>query len=466
MIVELLTLGNELLDGRRIDTNTAWIGRFLSGLGLEIRFRQTTQDRKDDIVAAFRLALSRSDLIISTGGLGPTQDDITFESLAEALGQPLEFHADIFAGIEKKYEKRGLPCPPSNRRQAMLPKTSTPIPVVGTAPGCFIEVGERMIFCFPGVPVEMQTMMQTFFVEKLRTKKQFRPIFQLGYSISGIAEALIEERIQNVGLDKIEGADFHVAYTASQSEVDVTFSVSPHDLKQKEKILQDLHERFFRTFSENLIGWDGKPIEEHIVQKFLEKNWMLGIAESITGGLITSKIVNVPGCSLMLDRGLVTYSYRSKEELLGVKKETLMQHGAVSAECVLEMVRGMKKNSSVDMAVAISGIAGPGGATDKKPLGLTYIGWMGPPLKLGSSGGYVKSTDFSKKVGPTSQSADINKNQQLIEEYVFNDELGFGKVQGFVFTGDRRRNRVLAANQALMGLNSLINSYDADKKLI
>ncbi len=456
MIVELLTLGNELLDGRRIDSNTAWIGRFLTGLGLDVRYRQTTQDRKEDIVAAFRLALTRADLIISTGGLGPTQDDITFESLAVAINQPLEYHADIFQEIEKKYEKRGLPCPPSNKRQAMLPKTAYPIPAVGTAPGCYVEVGSRKVFAFPGVPVEMQHMFQTFFKDKLKEQQNIRPIFQLGYSISGIAEALVEDRILKLGLDKYAGAEVNVAYTASQSEVDVTYSILPNNDSDREKIQKDLHQQFLNAFSQNLIKWEDQTIEEHIVKALLQKKWKLGIAESITGGMIASKIVNVPGCSEVLDRGFVTYSYQSKKDLLNVRQETLDQHGAVSAECVLEMVQGMKRNTKVDIAVSISGIAGPGGATDKKPLGLTYIGWMGPPVKSGVLENYVKST---KIIGPTPQSADINKNQQLIEERIFNDEHGFARVQGFVFTGDRTRNRVMAANQALMGLYRLCEAY-------
>lgn len=464
MITELLTLGNELLDGRRIDTNSAWIGRFLAGHGLEVRYRQTTQDRKEDIVAAFRLALHRSDLIISTGGLGPTQDDITFESLAESLNVELEYHPDIFAEIQKRYEKRNLPCPISNKRQAMLPKGATPIPAVGTAPGCFMTVGSKMIFCFPGVPHEMQTMVESFFIERIREKLKSAPVFQQGYSVSGIGESAVEERLMKLNLEKNELAEISIAYTASVSLVDVTFSVKPHDQNHKTKILESIDQAFRKEFESNLVKWNEKTIEEHIVEWFLNRKWKLGVAESITGGLITSSLVNVPGCSEVLDRGLVTYSYSSKMELLGVSESTLAENGAVSPECVLEMARGLRKKSGVDVAVSICGIAGPGGATPNKPLGLTYICWVGPPLemekgKIGDSINYVKSIDFSKKVGPQDQNPVMFKNKEIIEEKIFNDELGLAKVQGFVFTGDRKRNRLLAANQALMGLYSFLRMY-------
>ena len=465
MIVEFLTFGNELLDGRRIDTNTAWIGRFLAGYGLEARFRQTTQDRKEDIKAAFRLAISRSDLIISTGGLGPTLDDITFESLAEAVNVPLEYHADIFARIEKKYQARGIPCPPSNKRQAMLPKGSKAIDEVGTAPGVYMEIDGKMIFCFPGVPFEMERMVKTFLVEKLKNKI-FKPVTQLGYTISGIAEAIVEEKILENGLDRHAHADISIAYTASPFTVDVTFSLSPHSNHSKDLILTDMDRKFRELFQANLIQWNGQPIEEHLVQWFLNRKWTLSLAESITGGLITSALVNVPGCSNVLDRGLVTYSYPAKMELLGVQGSTLEQSGAVSVECVLEMARGLKERAKSDIALSICGIAGPGGTTDLKPLGLTYICYVGPALdkqklESGDFGTYVKSTDFLKKVGRPPQNPVMVKKTGsfMIEELLVHDEHGFAKVQGFVFTGDRKRNRMLAANQALMGLHDFLKNY-------
>jgi nicotinamide-nucleotide amidase len=470
VIVEFLTFGNELLDGRRIDTNTAWIGRFLAGYGLEARYRQTTQDRLEDIKASFQLALSRSDLIISTGGLGPTLDDITFEGLAVAVNVPLEYRADIFAGIEKKYAARGIPCPPSNKRQAMLPKGSVAIEAVGTAPGVYMEIDGKMIFCFPGVPHEMEAMVKTFLADKLKTRT-FKPVTQIGYSISGIAEAVVEEKILEKGLDKNSDAEVSIAYTASPYTVDVTFSVLPNDPKNKDQVLKNIDLEFRQLFQSNLIKWNDKPIEQHIVQWFLDQKWTLSLAESITGGLITSSLVNVPGCSNMMDRGLVTYSYPSKMDLLGVEGSTLEQHGAVSAQCVLEMARGLLKKSKTQIGLSICGIAGPGGSTAEKPLGLTYICWVGPALdkerlEFDDLRTYVKSTDFLKKVGPNVQNTVMVKKtgSYMIDELLIHDELGFAKVQGFVFAGDRKRNRMLAANQALMGLHTFCEYYKSNNK--
>lgn len=314
----------------------------------------------------------------------------------------------------------------------------------------------------------MQHMVENFFVQKLQSKLLFKTMFQQGYSISGIAEALVEEKIQQAGLVLHKKAKLHVAYTASQSMVDVTFTITPNDPKDIEDIQTDIDLRFQDLFNGHLIRWNDQTIEEHIVHWFENKKWKLGIAESITGGLITANLVNVPGCSNVLDRGLVTYSYPSKMDLLDVSQSTLETQGAVSVDCVLEMARGLKKKCKVDVAVSICGIAGPGGATETKPLGLTYICWLGPKLEMekgksvGSvkTGVYVKSTDFLKNVGPEAQNAVMfrNRSSNMTEEHVFHDEQGTAVVQGFVFSGDRKRNRMLAANQALMGLHAFINS--------
>lgn len=464
MNIELLTFGHELLDGRRVDTNTAWIGRYLSGLGLQIRFRQTTLDQKEDIVAAFRLALSRSDIIITTGGLGPTQDDITFESLADALNLPLEFYPDIEKRIQEKYAARGIPCPISNRRQAMLPQNGVPITNPhGTAPGLFMDVQGKMIFSFPGVPIEMEWMVENFFTPKIQSAFSFSKQIQQGYSLSGMAEARVEERIQELKLDQNDRARLHVAYTASQSLVDVTFSIVPHNAEEKDAILSRIDEKFFSAFSDHLIGWNKKTIQDHIVDLFQKKGWKLAIAESLTGGMITSNIVDVPGCSTILHQGLITYSYESKIQLLDVNPETLKKYGAVSVECVLEMARGIRNKTGVDFAMATTGIAGPSGATAQKPLGLTYIAWVGPKLEIDRNVtkeiNYVKSTHSGKIVGPKVQNTDMSKTINLIEEHVFEDENGFAIVQGFRFTGDRKRNRTSATYRALMGLHSFVRRF-------
>lgn len=461
--VELLTLGHELLDGRRVDTNAAWIGRFLSGLGLQVRFRQTTLDQKEDIVSAFQTAIRRSDLIISTGGLGPTQDDITFESLAEVLGQELHFHPDIEKKIIERYAARNLPYPPSNRRQAMLPKNAIPIPnPLGSAPGCFVELGSKMIFCFPGVPVEMENLFKTFFLETLRSKLSFPEMFQTGYSLSGMGESRVEQTIQEHGLDRVEGADMHLAYTASLSEVEITYSLIPHDPKQKDELMKQTDEKFKSVFGNYLIRWDGKTLEQHIVETFQKNKWKLSLAESMTGGMVTSKLVDVPGCSLMLHEGLVTYSYESKIARLGVKSDTLAKYGAVSVECIREMARGIREKTGSTFSLATSGVAGPDGGSDQKPVGLTYFCWVGPKIEMenGSKGTkktYVKSTHFD---GRASAKKDMNRDLKIVEEKTFETQDGIEKVMACIFAGDRKRNRLLAASRALMGLYAFIQTYE------
>lgn len=464
MNIELLTLGHELLDGRRVDTNAAWIGRFLSGLGLLVRFRQTTLDRKEDIVSAFQTAIQRSDLIISTGGLGPTQDDITFESLAQALGRELVFHEEIEKKIMERYAARKLPYPKSNRRQALLPQGGFPIPnSLGSAPGCFVELDEnKMIFCFPGVPAEMENLCKTFFLDKIRSKLSYAEMFQQSYSLSGMGESRVEQTIQEHGLDRVENADMHLAYTASLSEVEITYSLIPHDLKNKEKLIHDTDEKFKSVFGNYLIRWDGKTLEQHIVETFQKNKWKLSLAESMTGGMVTSKLVDVPGCSLILHEGIVTYSYESKMDRLGVKSDTLAKHGAVSVECIREMARGIRKKTGSTFALSTSGVAGPDGGTDEKPVGLTYFCWVGPKIEMKNDENevektYVKSTHFDRRPDPKK---DMNKDIQIVEEQTFETPDGIEKVMGVVFAGDRKRNRLLASNRALMGLYAFIQTYD------
>ncbi|MCB0309130.1 MAG: CinA family nicotinamide mononucleotide deamidase-related protein [Bdellovibrionales bacterium] len=404
MMVEILTFGDELLDGRRIDSNSAWLGRRLTALGIPPRFHQTTADRMDEVIQAFHHALSRADVVITTGGLGPTADDLTFEALSRALDRPLVFHPDIFEKIKRRFEARKLVFPLSNRRQALLPKGSVELPNDwGTAPGLRLEHQGKLIYCLPGVPSEMKNIFEKSILLELeaRTQKNLRRTEKI-YSFVGIGESLLEEAIDRCKLHEIADSEIRVAYTASFPQVDVTLSVLSNTQDSLNLALSEAQKRMLDELGSYLVSEGGISIESRIISEFKRHEWTLSVAESFTGGLLSSKIIDVPGSSDVFERGWVTYSNRSKIDLLGVHSETLETYGAVSKECAMEMARGAKSMSGSTIAVATTGIAGPSGATSKKPVGLSYIAVIGPNIE-----------ESNLKVGEFQFQWDRNRNRTI-----------------------------------------------------
>ncbi|MFH1262091.1 MAG: CinA family nicotinamide mononucleotide deamidase-related protein [Pseudomonadota bacterium] len=380
MIVEVLTLGDELLDGRRIDTNMAWLGRRFTALGVPPRYRQSTTDRMEEIVAAFQLALTRSDVVISTGGLGPTADDITFEAAARALGRDLEFRPEIWTKLEERLSKRGFRILDSQKRQANLPKGAMEIPnEYGTAPGCLIEEKGKLVACLPGPPREMIPLFEKGVLPEIekRLGTSGRRL-ERSYHLLGLPESYVEEAVDRCALPKISGGEIRIAYTESFPQIDVTLSVVAKPGGSALRLLGKADTAVRKELGEYLVSLDAETIEGRVVREFAEIGLHLAVAESMTGGILAGKIVDVPGSSSVFERGFVTYSDRSKIELLGVSEETLARHGAVSEECAAEMVAGAKSRAGTEVAVATTGIAGPTGATEKKPVGLTYVAWAGP----------------------------------------------------------------------------------------
>lgn len=394
MIVELITFGDELLDGRRVDTNTAWLGRRFTALGFPPRYRQTTTDRMDDIVAAFTLALARADVVLTTGGLGPTADDLTFEGLARALGRELAFVPGVFEKIQGMFAARGLACPASNRRQAMLPRGAVELPNAwGTAPGLRVDEGGKAVFCLPGVPMEMKNIFDASIAPWLASRAGPGRRAEKIYTFVGLGESLLEESVDRCRLGELAGGEVRIAYTASFPSVDVTLSaLSPSDEGNAE-LLAESDRRLRAELGRYLATEGGKALEEKVVEDFTAGGRTLALAESFTGGLVAAKLIDVAGSSAVFERGWITYSDRSKIEQLGVGTETLARFGAVSRECAIEMAIGAQRASGADFALATTGIAGPGGATATKPVGLAYIACVGPDLE-NKTGTYVEEFRF------------------------------------------------------------------------
>ena len=372
MIVEILIIGDELLDGRRVDTNSAWLGRQLSALGVSPRYRTTVTDRLKDISKAFRVASERADLVISTGGLGPTQDDLTFEGLAMAFDRKLVYHEEIYKLIESKFESKGLECPPSNKRQANLPDGGQPLKNdLGTAPGCHLEINGKHIFSMPGVPVEMHAIFQEFIRPKVTShQSEGTKNVERIFSFVGLPESYVEEKIESSGIRKFNDGNIRIAYTASFPKIDVTCNLfSTGDLQQE---VQKLDQTVEKHLGEYLVSTDGKLLEEVVVEKMFEQSATLAIAESLTGGLLSAKIVDIPGSSRVFESGWVAYANDMKVKL-GVSSDTLEKSGAVSTEVALEMAHMAKKEAKTQIGLSTTGIAGPDGGSETKPVGLTYV---------------------------------------------------------------------------------------------
>jgi nicotinamide-nucleotide amidase len=380
MRVEIVAIGTELLLGQIADTNSAWLGDHLAAIGVDSHFHQAVGDNHARIVRALRTALARSDGVIVCGGLGPTQDDITREAIAEVMGVPLERREDLVATIASFFAARGRAMSANNERQADVPRgASVIVQTRGTAPGLICPVGNKVIYAVPGVPYEMSDMFERAISpdlqERLRVEGRSgtvrsRVLRTWGTAESSLAEAL-EERFETLG-----GSDTNavtIAYLASGIEgIKVRLTARGHDEAAAAALLRS-EEQVVRTilterFGDIIFGVDDETMEHAVASRLLERGLTLGVAESVTGGLIASRLVAVEGASGFFRGGLVSYASDVKRSLLGVSPGPV-----VSASAAVEMATGALRLLEVDVAVSVTGVAGPD-TQDDQPVGTVFIG--------------------------------------------------------------------------------------------
>jgi nicotinamide-nucleotide amidase len=379
MIVELINTGSELLLGRVLNTNQQWICRQLADLGWVVERQVAVPDTAHDIRHAVRDGLSRADLVITTGGLGPTSDDITRDLIAEMLGRKLLMNEAIRQTIRHFFTSRNRPQPARTEVQALVPEGAIVLPnSQGTAPGLAMEVpagafrsAPSWLVMLPGPPRELKPMWSDHVVPLLRRVYSPDQTFVCRtLKTTGIGESRVEEAIEKHLADLVSGG-LEIGYCARVGEVDVRFICrGPNgaaSVAEAEKITR-------RLLRDHVFGVDDEQLETVIVRLLTERKQTLALAESCTGGFIANRITNVPGASSVLLAGLVTYSNDAKEQFLGVKSETLEQHGAVSEAVAREMVDGIRHQTAADYALSVTGIAGPSGGTPEKPVGTVYIG--------------------------------------------------------------------------------------------
>jgi nicotinamide-nucleotide amidase len=364
MKIEVINTGTELLLGHVTNTHLPWLAQQLFGLGWRVQ-RQVTVPDGEAIRTAVQEARQRAELIIITGGLGPTSDDITREVIAELLGRKLVFHEEIYAKILDRFARRKLVVPEIVRVQAMVPEGATILANDnGTAPGLILEEGPQTFILLPGPPRELQLMWKNQALPWLKAHRQSQPLYEKIWRIVGMGESrvqeLCEERIRQLG-------DFEVGYCARPGEVDFRLiGPDPHKLEEAGKIV-------WAQVGESIVGEGNENLETTVIRLAVQLRKKIATAESCTGGLVAHRLTNVPGSSAVFGFGWVTYAYEAKTQELGVSTELLQTHGAISEACVKAMAEGALRQSGADLAVAISGIAGPGGGTPEKPVGTCWL---------------------------------------------------------------------------------------------
>ncbi len=372
-IAEILCVGTELLLGDIINTNASHLSRELAALGISVYHQTVVGDNPDRLKEAFSLALSRSDVVIVTGGLGPTCDDLTRETAAELMGRELIFHPEILEEIRGYFNSTSRKMPENNRRQAMVPYGAEVLHNdCGTAPGLWLEDEcGRAIAMMPGVPHEMVDMFEKQVKPRLKARRH-AAIFSRNIHLFGIGESAAEEMLRPM-IDSATNPT--IAPYAKEGEVRFRVTALAETESDAAALCDKTVEEIAATeIGKFIYGVDVRSLENALVCELTEKGLKIAFAESCTGGMIARRVVDIPGCSAVFAGGAVTYANEAKIKMLGVSPETLEAHGAVSAETAAEMARGIRQTLEADIGVSVTGIAGPGGGTPEKPVGTVYIG--------------------------------------------------------------------------------------------
>lgn len=371
MKAEIIAIGTELLLGDIVNTNSQFLSRELAAIGIDVYHQEVVGDNEDRILQAFENAYKRSELIVTTGGLGPTQDDLTKEMAAKYFNKEMVLDEKSLESIENYFKLQGKELKGNNRKQAYFPSGSTILlNECGTAPGAIIEEDNKIMIILPGPPREMEMMFKIHVIPYLQ-KKTDNIIVSKTLRIFGIGESFMAEQVNHL---ITEGKNPTVAPYAKN--VDVTLRITAKGKTQEEclKLIKPVEDEIRNILGENVYG-EGEVTLEAVVSKLLcDKNLTISTAESCTGGMIAEKLISYPGISKVYLEGMVTYSNDAKIKRLGVNKETLDKYGAVSEQTAKEMVEGIARESGSNIAIITTGIAGPGGGTKEKPVGLVYIG--------------------------------------------------------------------------------------------
>ncbi len=372
MLAEIITIGDEILIGQIVDTNSAWIAQQLNAIGIRIKQVSSVSDDRTHILTALAEAAKRADIILITGGLGPTKDDITKTTLAEYFNVPLVQNQDALDNVSRIFAKYNRPLLEVNIKQAEVPQNCTVIlNKNGTAPGMWFDQDDKIYISMPGVPHEMMYMMGEVVIPKLKTTLKLPVIIHQTILTVGEGESFLAEKIADI--EDTLPTHIKLAYLPKLGSVRLRLSGYGDDEATLQNEVQLYAGQIINRVGKSVVTDRDVAIEKAILDEMAEKGLTLSVAESCTGGYISHLFTQHPGSSKVFFGGAISYSYDLKESMLGVKNETLWHYGAVSEQTVVEMVEGALINFRSDYAIAVTGVAGPGGGTEDKPVGTVWI---------------------------------------------------------------------------------------------
>lgn len=371
MKAEIISVGTEILLGDILNTNTYYLSNELAAIGVEVYYQTTVGDNEERLIKTLSESLKRSDLVICTGGLGPTEDDITKEVCAKYLGYDLEINEDSWNKIKRYFDKMGKNPTENNKKQGYFPRNSKILPNdCGTAPGCIMEKDKKTIVILPGPPREMKPMFDNY-VKPFLLERTSNIIESRVLRIIDMGESNIEYQLTDLIQNQSNPT---IATYAKDYECTVRITAKAKSKEDCLELIQPIEDEIKSRFNEAIYATGETTIEDEVAKILVKNNLTISVAESCTGGMVSSDLINYPGISSVFMEGCVTYSNEAKIMTLGVSDETLNSVGAVSEECAREMAIGVAKRHNTNIGLSTTGIAGPTGATVDKPVGLVYFG--------------------------------------------------------------------------------------------
>ena len=371
LTAEIIAIGSELLTPERTDTNGLWLTEKLNGIGIEVKLKTIVGDDDARLEETIRDAMKRSRAVIMTGGLGPTEDDITRKIAARAMNRRLLLNEKVLENIRTKFLSLGRQMPEINSRQAMVIDGAEVLDNPnGSAPGMYIEHEGRSVVVLPGPPREMRPMFETFVLPKLAAKAGDVRVVRRILRVAGMGESAVDEKIAPV-YTQYKNPQTTILFNRSEIEIHLTAQAKTE--RDAELLLDGLAGQIEERLGHSIFAFRGETMEEVIGLRLAVAGFTLAVAESCTGGLISQRLTEVPGSSVYFMEGVVTYSNDAKTRSLGVDSELIVKHGAVSAEVAEAMAEGVRRRADTDFGIAVTGIAGPGGGSEEKPVGLVYI---------------------------------------------------------------------------------------------
>ena len=369
---EIIAVGSELLTPERTDTNSLWLTEKLNDIGIEVKLKTIVGDDEMRLEETIRDAVKRSDIVITTGGLGPTEDDLTRQISAKAIERPLVYHDEIEADLRTRFLRWGREMPEINKRQAFVIEGADVLPNPnGSAVGMLVRIGEKFLVVLPGPPRELQPMFEINVLQHLKEAAGEIFVKRKVLRVTGMGESMLDEAISPI-YKAYESVQTSILF--NKTEVEVQLASTATNEAEADETVNELAEKIADKLGPAVFSMNGETMEEVIGAMLTERGETVAFAESCTGGLIAERVTEVPGSSRYFMEGAVTYSNDAKVRTLGVRRETLEEFGAVSSQTAEEMAAGMRDRTGTDYAISVTGIAGPDGGTEEKPVGTVFLG--------------------------------------------------------------------------------------------